>query len=521
MTALARARFVARSDHTLGTLMARLVEVHGDRRLWSAPDGRTMTYREAAGEVDRLAGALANPVDQRDRVEPGDRVVLATENGYGQLLLALAVSRAGALPVPINPSMVPAEVESVVADAGAALVVRDPNDLGDGDALSDAHPAAPDDVAALFYTSGTTGAPKGVELSHRALVGQARSAAMWPTSMRRDELVCSLPVAHIMGFVLLVSAACAGIPVHLLARFRPTDVLDAIEERRATMFVGVPAMYHMLLEAGAEERDLRSIRVWGSGADVMPGDLAKRFKAMGSTATLPGLGSRGQAAFVDGYGMVELGGGVAAKLSPPGLDIGLGDSLGLRRPGYRMRVVGPDGSVVRRGEVGELQVRGPGLLRGYWRGETAGQGDDDGSGDLADAGQDGAEVTEGWLPTGDLVRRGRAGGMRFAGRAKDVIVRGGYTVYAVEVEATLAEHPAVLEAAVVGVGDERMGEVPVAVVRLDGGASVTGDELQAWAADRLASYKAPVRVVVVDELPRTSTRKVRKAALRDQLDEDA
>ena len=361
MTALARARFITRSDHTLGTVMARLVEVHGDRELMSVPDGPTMTYREAAAEVGRLAGAVA------DRVEPGDRVVLATENGYGQLLLALAVSRAGALPVPINPSMAQAEVELVVADAGAALVVRHPDELGDGGALSDARPAAPDDVAALFYTSGTTGVPKGVELSHRALVGQARSSAMWPTSMRRDELVCSLPVAHIMGFMVLVSAACAGIPVHFFPRFRPTAVLDAIEQRRATMFVGVPAMYRMLLEAGAEERDLSSIRVWVSGADVMPGDLAKRFKAMGSTATVPWLGSRGQAAFVDGYGMVELGGGVATKLSPPGLDIGLGDSLGLRRPGYRMRVVGPDGLVVRRGEVGELQVRGPGLLRGYWR----------------------------------------------------------------------------------------------------------------------------------------------------------
>ena len=127
----------------------------------------------------------------------------------------------------------------------------------------------------------------------------------------------------------------------------------------------------------------------------------------------------------------------------------------------------------------------------------------------------------GWLSTGDLVKRGRAGGMRFAGRAKDVILRGGYTVYAVEVEAALAEHPAVLEVAVVGVDDERMGEVPVAVVRLDPGASVTCDELQAWAADRLASYKAPVRVVAVDELPRTATRKVQKATLRDQLDKDA
>src|SRR5437763_15010130 len=131
-----------------------------------------------------------------------------------------------------------------------------------------------------------------------------------------------MPVAHIAGFTILLTAACGGIPLFLLPRFRPNDALDAIESRRATPFVGVPAMYRMMLEAGAEERALRSIRLWASGADAMPADLVHRFKRMGATITLPFVGTTlGQATFVDGYGMVELAGGVAVKVSPPGFDL--------------------------------------------------------------------------------------------------------------------------------------------------------------------------------------------------------
>src|SRR5262249_54999209 len=153
--------------------------------------------------------------------------------------------------------------------------------------------------------SGTTGSPKGAALTHRALVGQAAGAAMWPTRLHRDEAVIALPVAHIMGFAVLVGLAFAGIPAYLLPKFNPVRVLDAIEQRRATMFVGVPAMYRMLDEAGAEDRDLTSVRVWASGADAMPPELAERFKKMGATITVPLLGALGQAAFAEGYGMVE------------------------------------------------------------------------------------------------------------------------------------------------------------------------------------------------------------------------
>jgi acyl-CoA synthetase (AMP-forming)/AMP-acid ligase II len=356
----------------------------------------------------------------------------------------------------------------------------------------------------MLYTSGTTGKPKGAELSHRALLGQMSRGGMWPSELRRDEAVVALPVAHIMGFGTLLGFACAGIPVYFVPHFRPDDVLDAIEKRRATIFIGVPAMYRLMLEAGAEDRNLRSVRVWGSGADVMPDELARRFQRMGATIDMPLIGPVGQALFMEGYGMVEAG-AVATKITPPLLG-GLvrrllpDDALGVRLPGYEMKVVGDDGRSVLAGEVGELWVRGPGVLRGY-HGDAAATND--------------VLTPDGWLRTGDLARIGPLGTIRFAGRKKHVIKHGGYSVYAVEVEAVLNEHPEIAEAAVIGLPDERKGEIPAAVVRLHQGATVTPEGLVEWAAGHLAEYKAPQRIVVVDELPRTGTAKVQKQRLLD------
>jgi acyl-CoA synthetase (AMP-forming)/AMP-acid ligase II len=315
--------------------------------------------------------------------------------------------------------------------------------------------------------------------------------------------VVSLPIAHIMGFISLLGLACAGIPVYHLPTFRPNDVLDAIEDRRATMFIGVPAMYRMMLEAGAESYDLTSVRIWGAGADVMPADVALRFKRMGATVSLPLVGSFGEALFMEGYGMVEVGGGVAAKLSPPMLPVGLGESLGFALPSYRLRVVDGAGGEVDTGEVGELWVQGPGVLRGYWNAPEA---------------TDAVVTADGWLRTGDLARRGPLGTVVFVGRQKDVIIHGGYSVYAKEVEQALEEHADVLEAAVLGVPDERLGEVPVAAVRLVDGAGASPDQIAAWLSEHLAEYKVPRRLLVVDDLPRTGTNKVQKDGLRPLFD---
>jgi long-chain acyl-CoA synthetase len=496
-----RAELLVRRDATLGTLMSDLTAVHGGRRLVEeAGGGLRITYRQAEKRVNRWAGGIAT------RVRPGDRVVLATPNDYELLLLSLAASRAGAIPVPVNPEMQPHEVDHVIRDSSAALVLRSPHLVDGGEPMAKAHPASPDAVAALFYTSGTTGSPKGAELTHRALVGSILAGLGYPTGLRRDEAVFALPIAHIMGFVVLLALAATGIPVYLFARFRPDEVLDAIERRRATVFVGVPAMYRLLLEAGAEERDLRSVRLWGSGADAMPADLARRFKGFGATATVPFVGSVGEALFAEGYGMVESGGGVAVKLSPPGLGIGLGDSLGFSLPGYKLRVVDEEGDDVAPGTTGELWVKGPGVLKGYWAAPEASA----------------ATLTaDGWLRTGDLARKGPANTVLFVGRQKDVIKRGGYSVYALEVQHALEGHPEVLEAAVLGIPDERLGEVPVAAVRLIEGADLDRLGLERWAAERIADYKVPVRFVAVDDLPRTGTNKVQKQRLLHLFDEPA
>jgi acyl-CoA synthetase (AMP-forming)/AMP-acid ligase II len=302
-----------------------------------------------------------------------------------------------------------------------------------------------------------------------------------------------------MGFIVLMGYACAGIPVYLMTTFRPIEVIDAIERRRATIFIGVPAMFRLMLEAGAEEADLTSVRVWGSGADVMPPEVARRFKQLGASVTLPFVGALGEAVFAEGYGMVETAGGVAAKISPPMLDLGLGDSLGVSLPGYHMRVVDQHGDDVLPGTVGELWIKGPGVIRGYWSSPEA----------TAQAVTD-----DGWLRTGDLARRGPLGTVVFMGRQKEVIKHGGYSVYASEVQQALEAHPAVLEAAVLGLADDRVGEIPVAAVRLVDDKDLTELGLEAWMIERLADYKVPKRYVVVDELPRTGTAKVQKQQLR-------
>ncbi|GAC1478625.1 MAG: long-chain fatty acid--CoA ligase [Acidimicrobiales bacterium] len=509
MKCLDRASLVADRSVTLGDIVARLAAVHGDRALVEepAPDGsvRRLTYREAARFVELIAAGVAA------RTRPGECVVVATPNGYDQLLVALGVCRAGGIAVPVNPLMRPEEIAHVVADSGASLVVHDAGEVPAIGPLAGAEieTRRPDvrSVAAIFYTSGTTGKPKGAELSHRALLGSLPLLALVPSGLRRDELVAGLPVAHIMGFAVLLAAAAGGIPVFAMPRFRAEQALDAIEHRRATMFVGVPAMYRLLLEAGAEHRDLSSVRVWASGADVMPADLARRFQRMGGAVTLPLVGlTVGDAAFVEGYGMVETGGAVAAKVAPPGLALPLpflGGILGVALPGYRLKVVGDDGDEVGIGQIGELLVRGPGVLSGY-------HGDASATAQILDAG--------GWLRTGDLARRGVLGTVRFAGRAKDVIKSGGYSVYAVEIERAMEEHPDVIDAAARGVPDDRLGERPVVAVRVREGASTSEPVLLAWGTERLSGYKRPRAVRIVTELPRTGTQKVAKAQLRTLFD---
>jgi acyl-CoA synthetase (AMP-forming)/AMP-acid ligase II len=499
MKPLERTSLALRRHLLLGTIFDRLGRVHGDARLVEEAGGECLTYAQAATRVARMAAGIAS------RIEPGDRVVVAVPNTYDLLLLVVAAARAGAIAVPVNPKMRDEEIEYVVEDSGASLVIHDAGEVLADEPQAEATTADPSDVAAIFYTSGPTGHPKGARLTHQALLAQAAPGAMWPSGLRRDEAVVGLPVAHIMGFVVLLAFAAAGIPVYFLPKFKADDALDAIEERRSSMFVGVPAMYRMMLDAGAADRDLGSIRMWASGADKLPPELARKFKSFGATMTLPFTNINvGEAAFAEGYGMVELAGGVAAKVSPPYLPLAIGDFLGLPLPPYRLRVVDDDGKDVRPGSTGELWVKGPGVLKGY-------HGRPDATAEVL--------TEDGWLRTGDMARKGPFGLVFFVGRSKDVIKHGGYSVFAAEVEGGLEQHPDVAEAAVLGIVDERKGEIPVAVVVLRSGASVSESDLIAWARERMSDYKAPRRVVFVDDLPRTGTDKVQKSELRDLFEE--
>ncbi len=487
-----KARLAFDHDLTLGAIFDRLVETGAERVLVDEKGGAVRTLADATEQVARWSKAI------KDEVPPGGIVVVATPNGYDQLLLCAAASRAGAVPAPVNDRLTADEVDHIVADAEAALVLRSAADLpADGPHLDAPAEVDARSVGAVFYTSGTTGRPKGAELTHRALVGQMNRMALVPPGLGK-EAIFSLPMAHIMGFVASLGMAYAAVPVRFHPRFRAPDMLDEIESRRPTVYVGVPAMYRMLLDADAEERDLTSVRLWVSGADALPAELADRFARMGAAFTLPGGRSVGRAVVAEGYGMVETGGGGAMKVAVPGLPDAV-SRLGIPLPGYRTRVVDEDGKEVPRGQVGELQLQGPGVLKGY-RG--------------ADEATKALFTDDGWVRTGDLVRRGPLGAFTFEGRAKDIIVRGGYNVYAVEVEQALERHEGVLEAAVVGLPDERLGEVPAAAVRLAHDATVEPGDLVAWAKEHLSSYKVPVEVKVVDELPQSGTRKVQRAQVR-------
>ena len=500
-----------RAGLTLGSLLERAAAVHGSSVMVDqAAEPRTgvpariLTVAAAAELVDVWAGALVAD----GKLGAGDRVVVATPNSVEMLLATLAVSRAGGIPAPVNDAMRDDEIAHVVRDADASVVIRGVDELdalalrlGVNSGLGEDR-GATERVAALFYTSGTTGSPKGAALTHRALVGELGRLAALPAGLLISELALALPVAHIYGFAALVAASVGGIPVRFRPRFRPTEVLDDIESRRSSAFAGVPTMYRMLEEAGADDRDLRSVRLWISGADVMPPELARRFKRRGAALSLPGLGAVGEATFAEGYGMVETGGGAAAKVSPPFVPLGLGGQLGIPLPGYSFRVVDEHGDEVRLGAVGQLLLRGPGVLEGYW-------GDADATNAVLD--------DEGWLSTGDLVRRGPMGTFSFQGREKAVIKSGGFSVYPPEVERVIEQHPEVVEAGVVGLPDDKFGEVPAVAVRLVDSATVTSAQLLAWMGTRLSDYKTPRRVFIVDDLPRTGTNKLQRSELVERL----
>jgi len=391
----------------------------------------------------------------------------------------------------------PAELEYMFQDSGARLVIVTPEHLDNvkaakaarvvvapgefAELLEKAKPAAlgkfdADTPCLILYTSGSTGQPKGAVLSHAALAIANESWAgpvmgLTPT----DRVLAALPLAHSFGLNgALLAPLLAGVTVVLQERFSPEETLRAIGRHRVTVFPGVATMFARILESPAlASADVSSLRLAVSGAAPCPWPLASEWRR------------RTGVRIVRGYGMTELFRPIS-YLAAEATD--LPDSIGRAVPGVELRLV-----------ADELWIRSPAAMDGYLRApeETAGVLDD------------------GWFKTGDLATISPEGFVSIVGRKRELILRGGYSVVPGEVEATLLGHPAVAEAAVVGVAHAELGEEVAAFVTLRSRAAAGPDELIAFCRARLAGYKYPRRITIVDELPKSATGKILKAKLRD------
>jgi acyl-CoA synthetase (AMP-forming)/AMP-acid ligase II len=469
------------------------------------------SYGELAAIVADTAAALRD-----DGIRAGDRVMIVSENGLALAALVLATSEIDAWAVVGNPRLSNREIDQIRDHSGARRVfyateVSEParqhavrheavigtvgrlGTLGIGplNASAVAEPVEADgarQVAALLYTSGTTGNPKGVMLTHRNILFNARVSNATRRPTPADKIYGVLPMSHIVGFsIILISSLMAGCTVHLVPKYDPAAFVAAAARGDVTMLFGVPATYQRLLEykavAGLKQLprgELRTLSVAGAPLDLtLKGQVEAEFG-------LP---------LLNAYGITECAPGISGvQAAATRTDASVGTIL----PGIQTRLVSRDGKPVAPGEVGELHVRGPNVMRGYYRAPDA-------TAAAIDA--------DGWFNTGDLARfEGDA--LFIAGRTKELIIRSGFNVYPAEVEAVLSSHPAVVQSAVVGRAADGNEEV-VAFVQLLPGSAVTAAELMAYASGQLTAYKRPSEIVILEALPAGSTGKILKHKLAE------
>jgi long-chain acyl-CoA synthetase len=429
-------------------------------------------------------------------------------------ILFYGAMMAGAAVVPMNPLLRAHEIHYHLLDSGARLVVAAPAsaqqaveaagrvgvevvtvDLVQPDGLMGAR-ARPEpvartdnDQAAILYTSGTTGPPKGAELTHGSLSGNARTAVQTLLEITPDDVILGcLPLFHAFGLTCgLNTAVLSGASVTLLPRFHGAEALSLIERDRVRIVEGVPTMFSRMLRApNAASVDVAPLQFGVSGGAAMPVDVMRSFEHTFGCVVL------------EGYGLTETS-PVIAFNPPVSRKVG---SIGTPIAGVEVRLVDDHGKDVPNGEVGEIVVRGPNVMRGYWGKpeETA------------------KAIPDGWFRTGDLARQDVDHYLFIVGRKKDMIIRGGENVYPREIEKALYEHPAVAEVACVGIPDPDLGEEVGAAVVLKPGASVDPDELREWAKARLAAYKYPRRVWLVDSLPHGPTGKIVRRSVQPPQD---
>ncbi len=439
-----------------------------------------LTYAELE---QRIAVAAAN-LHARG-VGPGDRVALLLPNGPAVVAAFFAILRLGAVAVPLNILLAPPEVEARLEIAGSSLLIDDENALDDAvkplDSFSEVEH---DDPAVVLFTSGTSGKPKGAILTHGGIAAAADNAAGALRLGPEDVVLGAAPFSHVLGLATgVVATLFSGSAIAVVRRFQPEETLELMTRTRTTILLGVPTMLIALCDAARTAAELPPIRIAHVGGASVPIEVARDFER-----TFGGE-------VYEGYGLTELSGIATTYVSGQTRKTG---SVGFPLGGTELRIVSLDGEVLPAGEIGEVQLRGPSVIPGYWHDAQA-------TAEAID--------TDGWLATGDVGYVDDEGYLFLVDRKKELIIRGGYNVYPREVEEVLYEHPDVLEAAVVGVPHDRLGEEVAALVVPRPGAAPAPDVLRAWAKERLAAYKYPRVVVVVDDLPRGPSGKILKRAI--------
>ncbi len=472
-----------------------------------APAVRLGGLTVSFGELDDRSARVATLLRERG-LEPGDRVGVMLPNVPEFPIAYYGVLRAGGVVVPMNVLLkrreiafyledsgaklllawhgFAAEASDGAADAGTELIEVEPESFA---ATLDALEPTPglvdtdyEDTAVILYTSGTTGKPKGAELSHRNLDENSEVVARTTSDVSTGDVVLgALPLFHSFGQTVSMNASLRqGACLTLVPKFDPEEVLATIDRDRVTHFYGVPTMFGALLHHPGRERfDTSSLRICITGGASMPVEVLHGFEeAFG-------------AELLEGYGLSETS--PTACAGHPGRPQKPG-SIGTPIERVEMRIVDEDDNEVPRGEVGEIVIRGHNIMKGYWNKPEA----------TAEA------IRDGWFHSGDMGRQDEDGYFYVVDRKKDMIIRGGYNVYPREVEELLYEHPAIREAAVVGVPHPEWGEEVGAAVVLEPGAEVAPEEISAWVRERIAAYKYPRVVWFLEDLPKGPTGKVLK-----------
>jgi long-chain acyl-CoA synthetase len=440
----------------------------------------TLTY----AELERRIGIAAASLHARG-IGPGDRVALLLPNGPAFVAAFLGVLRIGAVAVPLNVLLAKPEVEARIEISGASLLVDDERGLERStEPLGSFAEAESGGAAVVLFTSGTSGKPKGAILTHGGLGAAADNAAGALRLGTKDVVLGAAPFSHVLGLATgVVATLLSGSAIAVVRRFQPEATLELMTQTRTTILLGVPTMLIGLCDAARTAAELPPVRIAHVGGASVPVEVARDFER-----TFGGE-------VYEGYGLTELSGIATTYVSGQPRKTG---SVGLPLGGTEIRIVALDGEPLPAGEIGEVQLRGPSVIPGYWEDAQA-------TAEAIDA--------DGWLATGDVGYVDDEGYLFLVDRKKELIIRGGYNVYPREVEEVLYAHAEVLEAAVVGVPHDRLGEEVAALVVPRPGASLDPDELRAWAKERLAAYKYPRIVVVVDDLPRGPSGKILKRAI--------